>query len=236
MKQKKMPLHQSVHQDGEPKPTSAAPHDSPSDEPLFVDPTPRTPSIIPTTSDIVGRWPAALTTHPNAIRKTSTNSSSILSAHLRNSTSKTSAVHSSRTTEWTHRTRWTISSPLTVWTAVFPVSSSSRTTPNPYTSDACWDLRVSVTSGARYPAARATGGDNGLITVERPKSDTQPDLREFRKTLDDLMLPWTSFPPFSMWTRAMPRAAPFAMFSRVSQSSGARLTPLLPEKDGIYFC
>lgn len=47
---------------------------------------------------------------------------------------------------------------------------------------------------------------------------------------DDFMLPWTSFPPFSSWTFAMPRAAPRAILSRVSQLKGVLSSPLLPEK------
>lgn len=46
---------------------------------------------------------------------------------------------------------------------------------------------------------------------------------------DDFMLPWTSFPPFSSWTFAMPRAAPIAILTRVSQLKGVLSSPLLPE-------
>ncbi|KAJ7004195.1 hypothetical protein NC653_009158 [Populus alba x Populus x berolinensis] len=48
--------------------------------------------------------------------------------------------------------------------------------------------------------------------------------------LEDLMFPWTNFPPFSAWIRAMPLAAPIAILILVSQSRGIRSPPLFPAK------
>jgi hypothetical protein len=47
---------------------------------------------------------------------------------------------------------------------------------------------------------------------------------------EDLMFPWTNFPPFSAWIQAMPLAAPIAILILVSQSSGTRSPPLFPAK------
>nr|GMC98138.1 Os11g0107850 [Ipomoea batatas] len=79
-----------------------------------------------------------------------------------------------------------------------------------------------------FPAARATGGANELIIADRPTSDMHPYCFEFRKMFEDFMFPWTSFPPVSPWTRAIPLAAPIAILSRVSQSKGPLFSPVLP--------
>ncbi|KAM7463879.1 hypothetical protein LguiA_032000 [Lonicera macranthoides] len=70
-------------------------------------------------------------------------------SYLINSTSNTSAVHSSLITDWTHLGRSATSSPPPAdWTGAFPVSISSKRTPKLYTSDSCVALLVSNNSGA----------------------------------------------------------------------------------------
>ena len=70
--------------------------------------------------------------------------------------------------------------------------------------------------------------------LAKPTSETEPNCREFRKMFEDLMFPWTSFPPLSACIRAIPLAAPIAILSRVSQSKGTLSSPLLPEKMKIH--
>lgn len=69
--------------------------------------------------------------------------------------------------------------------------------------------------------------------LAKPTSETQPYCLELRKMFEALTFPWTSFPPFSTCIRAIPLAAPIAIFSRVSQSKGTLSSPLLPESTMI---
>ena len=94
----------------------------------------RISSIILTTSSMVGLKSGTFATQDMAICNICTISSSMF-WYLINSTSKTSAVHSSLTTDWTHLGRSTKSSRPGDWRGAFPVSISRRRTPKLYTSD-----------------------------------------------------------------------------------------------------
>lgn len=124
--------------------------------------------------------------------------SSSISLYLINSKSKTSAVHSSLTTDWTHLGKSTApphpipAPPPSITDGHFPVNNSNKSTPNEYTSDFCDCFRPSDddSSGARYPFDLGTllGG----AKMERPKSDTRAFPVLSRRTFVDLMLPWVS--------------------------------------------
>lgn len=105
-------------------------------------------SIWLTTSVIEGRLSGYCWVQSTASCNRRTISSSTF-WYRRSSRSNTSAVHSSRTTDWTHLGRSTPSSFVTEWVGALPVSNSNSKTPKLYTSAFCEILRGSVTSGAR---------------------------------------------------------------------------------------
>ncbi|WVZ72140.1 LOW QUALITY PROTEIN: hypothetical protein U9M48_020649, partial [Paspalum notatum var. saurae] len=212
---------------------SDTPEDSSTDSSCDGDASPhaRTSSIIFTTYPILGRCSGAAAAQLSASCSIATISSSMPLSFI-SSRSNTSDVHSSRTTDCTHRGSSTTTPPFgSSLPGHRPVSSSSSTTPNAYTSPRC-DAQGrggGGASGARYPADRPPAAAEPSCARPQSASLATPNLS--RRMLVLLTLPCASFGvplprrPEEWW---MPRAAPDAMRRRADHSSGVRPGPRLP--------